>query len=338
MGETGLSPPPHRSDFASGHCVGTAQGWASSAPVLVGHRVQDRAQRHPPLLEVPGAVKVLEGVAMELEDCAFPTLCGVEIGDGANHIFDGANVAMLVGASPRTKGMERSDLLGANGAIFAAQGQALAANAASDLRVVVTGNPANTNAYIAYHNAPGVPAERFTALTRLDHNRALHQLAVKAKRPVGEVTNRTIWGNHSSTQYPDVFNARINGENAACWVGDDAWINFEFIPTVAKRGAAVIAARGASSAASAADATIKHVRDWFAGTPAGGWTSMGVVSDGSYDVPAGSVPSFPVTTSRGDWKIVQDLPISAFARHFIQTSVSELVSEAEAVKELGFVK
>lgn len=183
MGETGLSPPPHRSDFASGHCVGTAQGWASSAPVLVGHRVQDRAQRHPPLLEVPGAVKVLEGVVMELEDCAFPTLCGVEIGDGANHIFDGANVAMLVGASPRTKGMERSDLLGANGAIFAAQGQALAANAASDLRVVVTGNPANTNAYIAYHNAPGVPAERFTALTRLDHNRALHQLAVKAKRP-----------------------------------------------------------------------------------------------------------------------------------------------------------
>lgn len=193
MGETGLSPPPHRSDFASGRCVGTAQGWASSAPVLVGHRVQDRAQRHPPLLEVPGAVKVLEGVAMELEDCAFPTLCGVEIGDGANHIFDGANVAMLVGASPRTKGMERSDLLGANGAIFAAQGQALAANAASDLRVVVTGNPANTNAYIAYHNAPGVPAERFTALTRLDHNRALHQLAVKAKRPVGEVTNMTIW-------------------------------------------------------------------------------------------------------------------------------------------------
>ncbi len=289
------------------------------------------------LLEIPGAVKTLEGVAMELEDCAFPTLAGVEIGDNAEQIFDGANVAMLVGASPRKKGMERSDLLGANGAIFREQGRALAARAASDIRVVVTGNPANTNAWIAHRNADGIPAQRFTALTRLDHDRALRQLADKARRGVGEVSNMTIWGNHSSTQYPDVFNARINGKPAATWLGDDAWINFDFIPTVAKRGAAVIAARGSSSAASAADATIRHVHDWFAGTPEGDWTSMGVVSDGSYEVPEGLVSSFPVTTGDGDWRIVPDLPVSAFARHHIDISVAELASEAAAVKKLGFV-
>ena len=275
---------------------------------------------------------------MELDDCAFQNLAGVEIGSDPRRMFDGANLAMLVGAMPRKAGMERADLLSANGGIFGPQGEALNAGAAEDIKVLVVGNPANTNALIAMSNAPDIPTERFSALTRLDHNRAISQLAAKLGVPVTEIRKMTIWGNHSATQYPDLFHCEVGGRNAAQAGGDQAWIENDFIPTVAKRGAAVIAARGASSAASAADATIKHVRDWFAGTPAGGWTSMGVVSDGSYDVPAGLVSSFPVTTSKGDWKIVQDLPISAFARHFIQTSVSELVSEAEAVKELGFVK
>ncbi len=289
------------------------------------------------LLEVPAAVKALDGVAMELLDCAFPQLKGIEVTDDPAVAFDGANVAMLVGASPRSAGMERADLLEANAAIFAAQGRALAASAAPDVRVVVTGNPANTNALIASRHADGIPASRFTALTRLDHNRARAQLAAKARRPVADVTNVTIWGNHSATQYADAFNARICGMPADQWIADDAWIAFDFIPTVARRGAAVIAARGRSSAASAANATIAHVRDWLLGTPGGDWTSMAVVSDGSYGVPAGLVSSFPVRCCDGEWEIVQGLPLNAFARSRVNVSVDELKSEAEEVKSMGLL-
>ena len=289
------------------------------------------------LLEVPAAVKALDGVAMELLDCAFPQLKGIEVTDDPAGAFDGANVAMLVGASPRSAGMERADLLEANAAIFAAQGRALAASAAPDVRVVVTGNPANTNALIASRHADGIPASRFTALTRLDHNRARAQLAAKARRPVADVTNVTIWGNHSATQYADAFNARICGKPADQWIADDAWIAFDFIPTVARRGAAVIAARGRSSAASAANATIAHVRDWLLGTPGGDWTSMAVVSDGSYGVPAGLVSSFPVRCCDSEWEIVQGLPLNAFARSRVNVSVDELKSEAEEVKSMGLL-
>ena len=289
------------------------------------------------LLEVPAAVKALDGVAMELLDCAFPQLKGIEVTDDPAVAFDGANVAMLVGASPRSAGMERADLLEANAAIFAAQGRALAASAAPDVRVVVTGNPANTNALIASRHADGIPASRFTALTRLDHNRARAQLAAKARRPVADVTNVTIWGNHSATQYADAFNARICGMPADQWIADDAWIAFDFIPTVARRGAAVIAARGRSSAASAANATIAHVRDWLLGTPGGDWTSMAVVSDGSYGVPAGLVSSFPVRCCDSEWEIVQGLPLNAFARSRVNVSVDELKSEAEEVKSMGLL-
>ena len=289
------------------------------------------------LLEVPAAVKALDGVAMELLDCAFPQLKGIEVTDDPAVAFDGANVAMLVGASPRSAGMERADLLEANAAIFAAQGRALAASAAPDVRVVVTGNPANTNALIASRHADGIPASRFTALTRLDHNRACAQLAAKARRPVADVTNVTIWGNHSATQYADAFNARICGKPADQWIADDAWIAFDFIPTVARRGAAVIAARGRSSAASAANATIAHVRDWLLGTPGGDWTSMAVVSDGSYGVPAGLVSSFPVRCCDSDWEIVQGLPLNAFARSRVNVSVDELKSEAEEVRSMGLL-
>ncbi len=289
------------------------------------------------LLEVPAAVKALDGVAMELLDCAFPQLKGIEVTDDPAVAFDGANVAMLVGASPRGAGMERADLLEANAAIFAAQGRALAASAAPDVRVVVTGNPANTNALIASRHADGIPASRFTALTRLDHNRARAQLAAKARRPVADVTNVTIWGNHSATQYADAFNARICGMPADQWIADDAWIAFDFIPTVARRGAAVIAARGRSSAASAANATIAHVRDWLLGTPGGDWTSMAVVSDGSYGVPAGLVSSFPVRCCDSEWEIVQGLPLNAFARSRVNVSVDELKSEAEEVRSMGLL-
>lgn len=289
------------------------------------------------LLEVPAAVKALDGVAMELLDCAFPQLKGIEVTDDPAVAFDGANVAMLVGASPRSAGMERADLLEANAAIFAAQGRALAASAAPDVRVVVTGNPANTNALIASRHADGIPGSRFTALTRLDHNRARAQLAAKARRPVADVTNVTIWGNHSATQYADAFNARICGKPADEWIADDAWIAFDFLPTVARRGAAVIAARGRSSAASAANATIAHVRDWLLGTPGGDWTSMAVVSDGSYGVPAGLVSSFPVRCCDSEWEIVQGLPLNAFARSRVNVSVDELKSEAEEVRLMGLL-
>jgi malate dehydrogenase len=289
------------------------------------------------LLEITPALKALEGVVMELDDCAFTTLDSVEIGDDANAIFDGANLALLVGARPRTKGMERGDLLEANGAIFTAQGKALNAVAADDIRIGVTGNPANTNALIAMSNAPDIPRDRFTALTRLDHNRAKAQLAAKTGSPVGDITKMTIWGNHSATQYPDIFHAEIAGRNAAEVVDDQDWIANTFIPTVAQRGAAIIEARGASSAASAASATIDAARDWLLGSPDGDWVSMAVASDGSYGVPEGVISSFPVTTSNGDWEIVQGLEIDEFSRGKIDASVAELAEERDAVTELGLI-
>ncbi len=290
------------------------------------------------LLEITPALKALEGVVMELDDCAFPTLAGVEIGDDAEKVFDGTNLAMLVGARPRTKGMERGDLLSANGAIFTAQGKALNKVAASDIKILITGNPANTNALIAMSNAPDIPAERFNALTRLDHNRAISQLAAKVGVPVTEISHMTIWGNHSATQYPDLFNATVSGKNAAEVVGDQDWIESTFIPTVAKRGAAIIEARGASSAASAANATIEHMRDWVKGTPEGEWVSMSVPSDGSYGVPEGVMSSFPCTVdAAGNYSIVQGLELNEFSRAKIDASVAELVDERAAVTELGLI-
>jgi malate dehydrogenase len=261
----------------------------------------------------------------------------VEIGHEAEKVFDGVNLALLVGARPRTKGMERGDLLEANGAIFTAQGKALNAVAADDVRIGVTGNPANTNALIAMTNAPDIPRERFTALTRLDHNRAISQLAAKTGARVTEITHMTIWGNHSATQYPDLFHAEVRGQNAAEAVGDQSWIEDTFIPTVAKRGAAIIEARGSSSAASAASATIDAARDWLHGTPEGDWVSMAVVSDGSYGVPEGLVYSYPVTTSGGNWEIVQGLEIDDFSRGRMDATAAELVEERDAVTELGLV-
>ena len=289
------------------------------------------------LLEITPALKALEGVVMELDDCAFPTLAGVEIGDDPNKIFDGANLALLVGARPRTKGMERGDLLEANGAIFTAQGKALNDHAASDVRIGVTGNPANTNALIAMTNAPDIPKERFSALTRLDHNRAISQLAAKLGCPVTDITNMTIWGNHSATQYPDLFNAKVAGKNAAEAVGDQNWLENDFIPTVAKRGAAIIEARGASSAASAASATIDAARDWLLGSADNDWVSMAVASDGSYGVEEGLISSFPVITKNGDWEIVQGLEVNDFSRAKIDATVAELAEEKAAVKELGLI-
>ncbi len=289
------------------------------------------------LLEIEPALKALEGVVMELDDCAFPNLAGVEIGADPEKIFDGVNLALLVGARPRGPGMERGDLLSANGAIFTAQGKALNAVADDDVRVGVTGNPANTNALIAASNAPDIPKERFSALTRLDHNRAISQLAAKTGAAVTDIKQMTIWGNHSATQYPDIFHAEIGGKNAAEVVGDQAWVEDYFIPTVAKRGAAIIDARGASSAASAASATCDAARDWLNGTPANDWVSMAVVSDGSYGVPEGLVSSFPVTTSGGDWSIVQGLEIDDFSRGRIDASVAELADEKTAVTELGLI-
>jgi malate dehydrogenase len=274
---------------------------------------------------------------MELDDCAFPLLAGVEIGSDPTKIFSGVNLALLVGARPRTKGMERGDLLEANGAIFTAQGKALNEVAADDVRVGVTGNPANTNALIAMTNAPDIPRERFTALTRLDHNRAISQLAKKTGSAVTDIKKLTIWGNHSATQYPDIFHAEIGGKNAAEVVNDQSWIENDFIPTVAKRGAAIIEARGASSAASAASATTDAARDWLLGTPADNWVSMAVVSDGSYGVPEGLISSFPVTTKDGDWSIVQGLEIDEFSRSRIDASTAELADERKAVTELGLI-
>lgn len=289
------------------------------------------------LLEIEPALKALEGVVMEIDDCAFATLAGVEIGADPAKIFDGANLALLVGARPRGPGMERSDLLEANGAIFTAQGKALNEVAAEDIRVGVTGNPANTNALIAMTNAPDIPRHRFSSLTRLDHNRAISQLAAKTGAAVTDIKKMTIWGNHSATQYPDLFHAEIGGKNAAEVVNDQAWVEDNFIPTVAKRGAAIIDARGSSSAASAASATIDAARDWLLGTPEHDWVSMAVVSDGSYGVPSGLISSFPVTTKGGDWAIVGGLDIDEFSRGRIDASTAELADECNAVTELGLI-
>ncbi len=289
------------------------------------------------LLEIPPAVKAAEGTAMELDDCAFPLLAGIDIADDPNVAFDGVNIALLVGARPRTKGMERGDLLEANGGIFKPQGQALNAHAASDIKVLVVGNPANTNALIAMSNAPDIPRERFTAMTRLDHNRAIAQLAKKTGAAVSEITNMTIWGNHSATQYPNLFHAKVRGQNAAEVVNDQSWLENDFIPTVQKRGAAIIEARGASSAASAANAAIDHVHDWVLGTPEGDWVSMAIASDGSYGVDEGVISSFPVTTSGGSFEVVQGLDLDDFSRARIDATVAELGEERDAVKDLGLI-
>jgi malate dehydrogenase len=286
------------------------------------------------LLEIPPALKAAEGTAMELDDCAFPLLAGIDITDDPKRAFDGVNVALLVGARPRTKGMERGDLLEANGGIFKPQGEAINAGAADDVKILVVGNPANTNALIAKAHAPDVPAERFTAMTRLDHNRALSQLAAKLSVSVTDIAKLTIWGNHSATQYPDIFHAEVDGQSAAAAVNDDEWLKNTFIPTVAKRGAAIIEARGASSAASAANAAIDHVHDWVHGSD---WTSMAVVSDGSYGVPEGLISSFPVRTADGEWEIIQGLEIDDFSRERIDASVAELAEERDAVKGLGLI-
>jgi malate dehydrogenase len=292
---------------------------------------------HLNLLEVPQAVKAAEGTALELFDCAFPLLAGVDIYDDASKAFDGANIALLVGARPRSKGMERADLLEANGAIFKPQGEAIAAGAADDIKVLVVGNPANTNALIAMSNADGVPRERFTAMTRLDHNRAVAQLADKTGASVSEITNMAVWGNHSPTMYPDLFNAKVRGERAWDVVGDESWVADTYIPRVGKRGAEIIEARGASSAASAANAAIDHVYDWVNGTAEGDWVSMAVPSDGSYGVAEGIISSFPVRTSGGEWEIVGGLDVPEFSQQRIDKTVEELVGERDAVKKLGLV-
>jgi malate dehydrogenase len=289
------------------------------------------------LLEIPQAVKAAEGTALELFDSAFPLLEDIDIYDDAKQAFEGTNIALLVGARPRTKGMERADLLEANGGIFKPQGEAIAAGAADDIKVLVVGNPANTNALIAMSNADGVPSERFTAMTRLDHNRAIAQLAQKLDVAVPDITNMAIWGNHSPSMYPDLFNAKVKGERAWDAVGDENWVANEYIPRVGKRGAEIIEARGASSAASAASAAIDHVYDWVNGTADGDWVSMAVPSDGSYDVPEGIITSVPVTTANGEWSIVQGLDVPEFSRERITKTVNELQEEREAVAKLGLV-
>ena len=285
------------------------------------------------LLEITPALKAAEGTAMELDDCAFELLSGIDITDDLKTAFDGTNVALLVGARPRSAGMERGDLLEANGGIFGPQGKAINDHAASDVRVLVVGNPANTNALIAQQHAPDVPADRFTAMTRLDHNRALSQLAAKLSVPVGAIEKMTIWGNHSATQYPDLYTAQVNGRSAAEQV-EESWLKDTFIPTVAKRGAAIIEARGASSAASAANAAIDHVHDWVNGTD---WTSSSVVSDGSYGVPEGLISSFPCRSVDGAWQIIQGVEINEFSRGKIDASVQELSDERDAVRQLGLI-
>ncbi|MGZ4268079.1 MAG: malate dehydrogenase [Solirubrobacteraceae bacterium] len=312
-------------------------GYALLFRIASGQLLGPDEQVNLRLLEIPQAVKATEGTAMELDDCAFPLLSSIDIFDDAKAAFDGANIAMLVGARPRTKGMERADLLEANGGIFKPQGEAINAGAADDIKVLVVGNPANTNALIAQSNAPDVPRERFTAMTRLDHNRAIAQLAKKTGAVVSDITNMGVWGNHSPTMYPDLFNAKVRGERAWDVVGDEAWVSDDYIPTVGKRGAAIIEARGASSAASAAAAAINHVHDWVLGTPEGDWVSMAVASDGSYGVAEGLISSFPVTCSGGQWSIVQGLDVPEFSQQKIDATVKELTEERDAVRELGLV-
>jgi malate dehydrogenase len=312
-------------------------GYATLFRVASGQLLGPDTPVNLSLLEIPDAVQAAEGTAMELEDCAFPLLAGVSIHDRPQDAFEGCNVALLIGARPRTKGMERSDLLEANGGIFKPQGQAINDHAADDIKVLVVGNPANTNALIAMANAPDVPPERFTAMTRLDHNRAIAQVAAKLGIPVTEITNVTIWGNHSTTQYPDLVHAKVSGNSAWDAIDDEAWIKDEFIPRVQKRGAEVIETRGASSAASAANAAIDHVHDWVLGTPDGDWVSMSVPSDGSYGVEEGLISGFPCTCSGGEWKIVEGLDIDDFSRERIDASADELKAERDAVKDLDLV-
>jgi malate dehydrogenase len=293
------------------------------------------------LLEIPPAMGALEGVAMELVDCAFPLLAGLDPHDDPGEAFDGVNIALLVGSRPRTKGMERAELLSENGKIFTAQGKALNEKAASDVKVLVVGNPANTNCLIAMNNAPDIPRERFTSMMRLDHNRAVAQLATKVGASVSDVAKMGVWGNHSPTMYPDLFHAEVKGVQAARVVDDQAWIETDFLPNVGKRGAAIIEARGASSAASAANAAIDHVRDWVVGTPsgaqAGEWVSMGVVSDGSYGVPEGLISGFPCTCANGEWSIVEGLDIDDFSRSKIDASLAELQEERSTVESQGLI-
>jgi malate dehydrogenase len=312
-------------------------GYAILFRIASGQMLGGEAPVRLRLLEIPAAVEAAEGTAMELDDAAFPLLAGVDIFDDPKPAFDGCNIAVLVGARPRTKGMERSDLLEANGGIFKPQGEAINAGASDDIRVLVVGNPANTNCLIAASNAPDVPRDRFSSMMRLDHNRAIAQLVKKTGAAVADVTNMTVWGNHSPTQYPDLVHAKVGGSSAWDAVGDEAWIADEFIPTVAKRGAAVIEARGASSAASAASAAVDHVRDWTLGTADGDWVSMGAIADGSYGVDEGLVSGFPCTCSGGQLRIVDGLEIDDFSRERIDASVAELRGERDAVANLGLV-
>jgi malate dehydrogenase len=312
-------------------------GYALLFRIASGQLLGSDTSVHLSLLEIPAAVKAAEGTAMELDDCAFPLLAGVDIYDDPNQAFDGVNIALLVGARPRSKGMERSDLLEANGGIFKPQGKALNDHAASDLKVLVVGNPANTNCLIAQSNAPDVSRERFSAMMRLDHNRAIAQVAGKTDAQVSEVTNMTIWGNHSATQYPDVFHAKVKGENAAKAIGDQEWIENDFIPTVQKRGAAIIEARGASSAASAANAAIDHIRDWVLGTPDGDWVSMAIASGRGYGVKEGIFCGYPCTCTAGEYTVVEGLELDEFSRSRIDATVKELTEEREAVKQLGLI-
>ncbi|MFN2561163.1 MAG: malate dehydrogenase [Jatrophihabitans sp.] len=308
-------------------------GYALLFRIASGHLLGPDVPVRLRLLEIAPALKAAEGTAMELDDCAFPLLSGIDITDDLKTAFDGTNVALLVGARPRAAGMERGDLLEANGGIFGPQGKGLNDHAASDVKVLVVGNPANTNALIAQKNAPDIPAGRFTAMTRLDHNRALSQLAGKLEVPVTAIEKMTIWGNHSATQYPDLYTAQVNGRSAADQV-DEKWFKETFIPTVAKRGAAIIEARGASSAASAANAAIDHVYDWVNGTE---WTSSSIVSDGSYGVPEGLISSFPCRAVDGEWEIIQGVDINDFSREKIDASVAELTEERDAVTSLGLI-
>ncbi|MBK5231722.1 MAG: malate dehydrogenase [Thermoleophilia bacterium] len=312
-------------------------GYALLFRIASGHLLGPDVKVHLSLLEIPAAVKAAEGTAMELDDCAFPLLEKISISDDPAQAFEGTNIGLLVGARPRGPGMERGDLLEANGGIFKPQGQAINAGAADDVKVLVVGNPANTNSLIAASAAPDVPKERFTAMTRLDHNRAIAQLANKLRIPVTSITNMTVWGNHSSTQYPDLVHAKVDGENAWEAVDDEVWIKEEFIPRVAKRGAVIIEARGASSAASAANAAIGHVHTWVNGTTEGDWTSMSIPSDGSYGVPEGIISSFPVTCANGEYEIVQGLEIDDFSREMIDRTAAELVEERDAVSGLGLI-
>ena len=289
------------------------------------------------LLEVTPALGALNGVKMELDDCAYAPLVDVITTDDANIAFGDTDIALLIGAMPRKDGMERADLLTANGGIFKPQGIAIAKNAKKNVKVLVVGNPANTNALIAMSNAAGIDPKQFTAMTRLDHNRAVAQLAQRLGKPVTAIKKMTIWGNHSASQYPDLYNCEVDGKNAATLVNDEAWMRETFIPTVAKRGAAIIKARGLSSAASAGTAAMDHVRNWVQGTPAGDWVSMSVPSDGSYGVPAGLISSFPCTCANGEYSIVQGLPVNDFSRKMIDASVAELIDERDAVRSLGLI-